>query len=364
VRPLLALGVLVAACGSPQGDGSDAAPGVIDAAPGTPDAGLSQGAWLRTEGNHILHADGTRWRARGANLHDTRGCNACTWYAPNPGEVMRRADALLGDWGANLVRLDAESYAAGQEFQVHWADVLTDEAYLDDLLSIVRHITAKEGAYVLLSLWIDPSFDELGWPTAGTRAVWERIVPELTGEPKVLFGLVNEPEVNFDGAEDAAAWTAMNDTVAAIRAVEDEAGTPRHIITVQGTGGWSRRLDYYVTHPITAGGGENVAYEVHVYNPTADFQDMWITPAQTLPVVIGEYGPSDIGNMTEADCTNLMTAARAADVPHIAWTFHMNCAPDLLADRRTEGDACGIDMPLEPTSWGTVFQAGMDVPWP
>src|SRR5258707_13407666 len=111
--------------------------------------------------------------------------------------------------------------------------------------------------------------------------------------------------------QDAACWAAMKSTVDAIRGVEDAAGTPHHVITVQGTGGWSRRLDYYVTHPMPS---DNVAYEVHVYDPVANFAAEWVTPARTLPVVIGEYGPA-AGYMTEADCMSLMQMARAADVP-------------------------------------------------
>ena len=49
-------------------------------------------------------------------------------------------------------------------------------------------------------------------------------------------------------------------------------------------------------------------YETHVYDPAADFADRFETPSQTLPVIIGEFGPAG-GYMSEADCTTLMDSA-------------------------------------------------------
>jgi len=342
------------------GTGQDAGP-PTDGAPGdgAPGDGAAGSLWLHTSGNHIYTADDQVWKGRGANLHDTRSCNACTWSAPDVGEVKRRADELIDNWGANFVRLDLESYASA-DGRTHWAGLLVDSAYFDDIKEIVAYITAKAGVYVLASLWVDPTFTNMGWPTASTIDEWVALAGAFLDNPKVLYGLCNEPQSNFDGSLDSQVWTAMNDAVAAIRTVEDNAGKPHHIITAQGTGGWSRRLDYYVTHPITAGGGANIAYEVHVYDPQSSFQSEWVTPAQSIPVVIGEYGPAS-GYMTEADCTALMQQARTNNVPHLAWTFHMRCDPSLLVDN--SGGGCGVGMTLTPTSWGNVLKTGLATAW-
>ncbi len=125
----------------------------------------------------------------------------------------------------------------------------------------------------------------------------------------VAEGPVVELGPPLDAApNDAACHKAMNDAVAAIRKVESAAGVQPHIISVQGTGGWARRMDYYVTHPITAGGGKNIVYEVHVYDPSSDFAKLFINPAKTLPLVIGEFGPHS-SRMTTTDCTKLMDEA-------------------------------------------------------
>ncbi len=324
-----------------------------DAAGGASDGGVTPtGAWLHVEGNRIRTAGGEVWAGRGANLQDTRGCNACAYAPADPGEVERRIDELVDVWGADFIRLTLESYASA-DGRIQWAGPLQDPGFLTDIVDIVDHVGTKPGVYVLLSLWIDPSFSDMGWPTPATSQIWAALAERFADDPHVLFGLVNEPQQNYDGSYDASVWQAMNDTVAAIRAVEDQLGTPRHIISVQGTGGWARFLDYYVDHPITAGGGADIAYEVHVYDPASTFDDRFVGPAATVPVIIGEFGPAS-GYMTLSDCEQLMTSAEALGVPYLAWTFHGRCPPNLLVDN--SGGGCGVGMALEPTEWGQLLR--------
>lgn len=308
-------------------------------------------AWLHTEGPQILLPDDSPFLGRGANLHDTRGCNACTTQTPNAEEVIRRADVLIDEWGANWVRLVLESYGE--------PSVLADPAYLADIKRIVDHIGTKPGVYVLLSLWHDPTFTELGWPSEATRSVWEQLTMTFGSDSHVIFGLVNEPQQNYDGSRDADVWDAMNESVATIRRIEAYLGVPQHLIAVQGTGGWARRLDYYITRPIEAGGGANILYEVHIYDPERSFDELLTLPAQHLPVVIGEFGP--VGNMSLQDCAQLMERAESLGVPYLAWTFHMRCPPNLIEDNSNGG--CGVDMDLRPTSWGTQFKERLSRPW-
>jgi len=321
---------------------------------GTPPAG---DGWLSVSAARIRLSDGTPFHGRGANLHDTRSCNACTWSAANPGEVKRRIDELVDVWKANFIRLDLESYASA-DGRVNWKGLLSDPGYLADLQDIVAHAAAKPGVYVLLAQWISPTFTSLGWPTAATNLEWATLAETFKDEPRVLFGLVNEPQSNFDGAQDAQVWAAMNAAVQAIRDVETAAGTPHHVITVQGTREWARSLAYYLTHPITAGGGVNIAYETHVYDPPTRFAELFEAPSATLPVVIGEFGPN---GMSQADCGTLMASAEAHGVPYLAWTFHMRCPPNLIVDNSAGG--CGVGMTLTPTSWGSALKARLAQPW-
>src|SRR5690606_13586897 len=206
--------------------------------------------------------------------------------------------------------------------------------------------------------------NEQGWPTEGTTGVWEVVADAVIDRPHVMFGLVNEPESNFDGVQDAEVWQAMNDTVAGIRAVEEARGVPQHIIAVQGTRAWARNLEYYVQNPITAGGGTNIAYETHSYLKPSAFEQVWAGPSAMLPVIIGEFGPADLGDgtqMTIEDTTALLDAAEQRDIPWLAWTFHMRCDPNLLMDN--SGGGCGEDMDLVPSAWGTHIRNRLSQPW-
>jgi endoglucanase len=330
---------------------ADAALREANAPEGTrPEASVSDaanaGPWLHTAGNH-LYLGTNVFHGRGANYHDTRGCNACAYSSPDVTEVNRRADELVDNWKANFVRLDLES-AGTSDNRVQWQGVLDDPTYQADVLKMVTHVTAK-GAYVLLSLWDDPTVTANELPTAATNAVWRKLADMFKNEPRVLFGITNEPHNDTD----VAVWASMNTAVAAIREVETQAGTPKHIIAVQGTQQWARVLDYYVTHPITAGGGENIVYETHVYDPASEFSALFEAPSQTLPVIIGEFG--------EQDADALMQRAEAAQVSYLAWTFHGRCPPNLIVDN--SGGGCGVGMALVPTAFGQKLKNRLASPW-
>lgn len=318
--------------------------------------------WLRTEGNRILLPNGKPFHGRGANVHDTRSCDSCSWEPPHVDEVLRRIDVLTDDWHANFVRLLLESYpdkGPGQG-RAHFRGVLEDDDYFRDVMRIVGQVGKKPGVYVMISLWHEPSFGKMGWPTERTRAVWKKLAGALKDMPFVLFGLVNEPEKNEDGKLDAEVWKAMNDTVAAIRSVERK--DKHHIVAVQGTRAWGRVLDYYVDHPITAGGGDNVAYETHVYDPQSRFDALVTRPAKTLPIIIGELGLVDDDNakMLPEDVNALWDLAEKLEIPWTAYTFHTNCPPNLL-----EGEAgvCSVGRPLNPSPWGRMVKARLAKPW-
>jgi endoglucanase len=312
--------------------------------------------WLRVEGNHIVGADGAPFRGRGATLPDTRGCDSCTYEVAAPAEVERRLDELVDGWGANLVRLVLESYAE-PDGRVNYQNVLADAGYLADVERIVAHAASKPGLYLLLSLWIDPTLTSDHWPTPATDAVWARLVESFADDPHVLFEVVEDPESDLEGAQDAALWQALDGSVAAIRAAERAAGAPPHVVVVPAMSSLTR-LDYYLDHPIAAGGGEAIAYGVGVGGPAATFPD-FLVPAETLPVVVTAFGPW--GDMELGDCDALMAAAESADIPWLAWIFHMRCSPDLLVDH--SGGGCGVGMTLEATEWGDHVRARLDQPW-
>jgi hypothetical protein len=323
----------------------------------TPRAEQNDAAWLRVVGNHIVTSDGRPLHARGANLHDPRSCDGCTYLPLEIAETERRADALIDDWKATLIRFNLESYASpnypkgNRRRDSQWKNILHDPAYFKAVQEIVRHMTAK-GAYVLVSEWLDPTTTEMELPTAETNREWDLLARAFAGDPRVMYGLVNEPH---DVPEnDAAAFAALNAAAQTIRDAENAIGARHHVISVPGVDGYARNVAYFTDHPITAGGGENVVYEIHVYDAAADFQKLFVAPAAKIPILIGEFGPSTNPPMAFVDISTMMETAEKLEVPYIAWNFHANCPPNLLVDP-TDAGGCGIGMPLVPSEWGMLI---------
>ena len=149
----------------------------------------------------------------------------------------------------------------------------------------VEHMTGKPGVYVLVTLFADPTMkDNNGdydseWPSSlgDSDSRYTKLAEAFYDNPRVLFGLTNEPHGTPDhDAELAAVYT---DAIAAIRGVEDGHGTPHHIVVVQAPEGWARDLSYFVANPLA---GDQIAYEVHPYNPPTDF-DMLLVAARARP---------------------------------------------------------------------------------
>lgn len=309
--------------------------------------------WLRTQGNKILNSDGTVWIGRGVNAFDQRSCRACSGVsiAQSVAEIKRKIDFAVDVMKSNFIRLCLDSWSG-------FGNIATDATNLAAVKEIVAHIGSKAGVKVLVSNWIDPTFAAGGVPTTDTANLLRVFVREFANDSHVMFGIVNEPEGNYSGAENASRWQAFNNCVAAIRDEEAKIGCPAHIVSVQGLAGWARQLAYYITHPITAGGGANVVYETHVYNSESDFNNLINTPAATLPVIVGEYGPINspgVATMTLADCQELMTRCDSLGVSYLAWALHTSCPPNLLV--LTGSNSCGIGSVLQLTEWGQLVSA-------
>jgi hypothetical protein len=325
----------------------------------TPDPKPLPEDWLVVENGRIRTQDGALFRGRGAAIPDTRGCDACTFNAPVPSEVERRLDLLIDDWGANFVRLMMESYSdATAGGRINYGNAAADAAYLADLERLVDHVAAKPGAYVVLTLWSDPTLNADIWPTAATADLWALLATTFADQPRVLFQLSLGPQSPTDGSQDEALWAALDDTVAAIRAAEQAAGGPPHIILVPGLVGGTE-VEYFIDHPITAGDGAQIAYAVNVDGPPSGFADAFVDAAADLPLVIAMFAP--FNDAPIADSTALMVAAEAAEVPWLSWMFHMRCFPAMLVDN--SGGSCGVDMTLEPTEWGTAVMERLSQPW-
>ena len=371
---LVGLGVAGAACGGSSATSEervDATPTTADAravdAAAGPDAGGLGAEWLVVTGNKITYGDGKPFRGRGANLHDERSCSACSFAPAEPAGVNRWADELIDNWHATFIRFLLSAKAAPfNAFEVQWQSLTADAAYFADIKNNVAHMSAKPGVYILVTLFADPTIkDNNGdfdseWPSSlgNSNVRYEALAEAFHDNPRVLFGLTNEPHTTAAHAPELASVYA--NAIAAIRAVEDRHGSPHHIVVVQAPVGWSRDLSYFVAHPLA---GDQIAYEVHPYNRAADLDALITQPAKKLPLIIGEYGPA--GDMTTSDIQMLWTVAQAAGVPYLAWNFHQRCPPNLLVDNASDG--CGLaastNYTFGRTAWGDLLKAHLATPW-
>jgi hypothetical protein len=323
--------------------------------------------WLQISGNHILLGNGQPFHGRGANLHDERSCEACAFAPRAPDGVNRWADELIDHWHANFIRfLLAAKPAPFNAGELQWKNLVDDPAYLADVVSNVHHMTSKPGVYVEVTLFADDTVKpntgdaDSEWPySAGdTDSRYAALAEAFFDDPHVLFGLTNEP--HGPANRDADLAVAYQRAIATIRAVEDRHGTPHHVIVAQAPEGYARDLTYFVAHPLT---GDQLAYEIHPYNPQTDFDKLIVQPAKTLPIIIGEYGIVDA--MLESDVQALWSVAQTAGVPYLAWNFHMRCPPNLLQD--TAADGCGLlastGYAFPRTAWGDLLYAHLGIPW-
>jgi endoglucanase len=328
---------------------------------GTGGSGAGASGGLRIQGNRIVTPDGKPFHGRGANLHDTRSCNACAYMAPNVAGLQRWANELIDNWKANFIRFNLWSWGAA-EGRVQWRTLTEDAGYLADIKTVVTHMTSKPGVHVMITVFLDPTKDEeTGWPSTATIPVYEKLAETFADNPRVLFALTNEPFA--DESMNPALERLYLQAIDAIRAVERARSAPEHIVVVQAPQLWSRYLDYFVNKPIMR---TNVAYEVHAYNPQEEFEELITVPSRTLPILIGEYGPAAIDGtvlMEESDVRALWTLCKSLEVPHIAWNFHHRCEPDLLRD--TGGDGCllspGYNFPRE--AWGDMLYEYLNTAW-
>jgi endoglucanase len=323
--------------------------------------------WLQVSGNRILLGDGTPFHGRGANLHDERSCEACSFMPADPNGVDRWSDELIDNWHATFIRFLLSAKAAPlNASEVQWMNLVDDPQYLADIAQNVDHMTSK-GTYVLVTLFSDPTikdntaeFDS-EWPSSlgDSNTRYSKLAETFYANPRVLFGLTNEPHTDTTQHQ-AQLATVYEGAIAAIRAVEDAHGTPHHVIVVQAPVGYARDLSYFVANPLA---GDQIAYEIHPYNPQTDFDSLIVQPAKTLPIVIGEYGPAQ--SMTDTDIMALWTTAQASGVPYIGWVFHMRCPPNMLVDNASDG--CGLDAStgynFPRTAWGDMLKAHLATPW-
>lgn len=322
-------------------------------------------SWLHVDGNKILREDGMPFRGRGVNIFDTRQCGACAWSDPGPvlSGVLKRIDLLTDEWGVTFLGLNLTSYASGMSGDLtllQWKDVVDDMAYLDDIVTIVKHVGTKEGVYLLISIEDHPSLDERKLPTAATLPVWKKLSATFKDMPHVLYATAQSPFAPTT----SEGWEAMNMVAETIRSEED--ADKQHLIAAVGLQAQGNTLEPFLTKPLTAGAGKNIIYAVNVSAHPDGFNDLFLSPAKNLPVIIRSFSPNEDVNavyMSADDCIALMTEAENVGIPYLATSFSASCFAAMLNFVPGNLD-CASNPPLDPNAWGLMVKEHLTTPSP
>jgi hypothetical protein len=307
-----------------------------------------------------MGSTGTQWMGRGVNMDDIFMCgNNNNLQQSNPDMTQEtEIDGLMSGWKPSFVRY---SLSMNSFMTVSWFS--NPAQYQTPVMNVLHHLGSYPGVYVLLTLRSDASMmvgdsgnkgptwipsdatttpDKTKFPM-GTDPVYTALVDAFAHDSYIIFALSNEP--GGSAQTDATISSAMNHALGVIRAEEDKLGVPHHLVSVQGNGFTSQLKMYTATpSPITH---DNVVYELHYYPGLAGETPSNYQYADTLPMIVGEYGDFT----SSVPQSGFYADMEAKMIPNLAWDFDpfSGCAPDLL-------NVTHNAMMLQPSSWGMSVQ--------
>lgn len=272
----------------------------------------AQVPWLYVDGNRIKDSSGNNITLRGVSILAPEHNNECTTCNTKPiSEMLEwQADAGRG-WQSRIVRLQVTCAKVSDPVQ----------SFTDIIDPYVQQAIAK-GLYIIVDLHFVSNYGAGGIPQVFVMNFWKYVAPRYANVPNVLFEVYNEP-INPD------VWTTwksyIQPVIDTIRAV-----APRNIILVGGPQ-WSTRVNSAAANPMV---GANLVYVYHIYPnqgaaTTANLNSKFGTAAQTIPVMVTEFGWNDNSNYSDGVTHGTTTAwgtpfRTYMDAhPEIGWTGYI-----------------------------------------
>jgi hypothetical protein len=342
---------------------------------GTAGSGGSSAGWLHTVtgDNKIYDSNNSVWVGRGVNIDDLffGGYNCSFWMSDGDAAMMATVDVLMSSWKPTFVRVNlsmsgvynvSTSTCPGAVL-ANWTDPIASNTYKATMTKAIEAL-GNAGAYVLVTLRTDETMIRYASatttepcdcsgscdtavcvPTAATDAVYQALVDSFWDKPYVMFGASNEGG-GFN-PDSATLRTLMSHVVDVIRAQEATHGGQPHLISVQSTG-YTSTSSYYSTNPLSQ---SNVVYEHHGYPPT-DYMH------SNIPIIIGEYGPSDMSGSNVSDLSGLNDNFETQQISNLAWIFEPinGVTPPLASGWSGVAAANMTETNLQLTSWGTLVK--------
>lgn len=348
------------------------------------------GQWLHTSGNKIFTENNQVWVGHGVNVMDPRN-NDSFFNNDNPNRALFLVRDVTTNKKANLLRLPLLSAVKidnpNSPYMYTISEVIRNPSYLAAIKALVDQLSTVPNTYIMISLWQDPtivySFQHSqpdGYPTANTDEVYNKLVDTFGSYPYVIFGVTNEP-AHLSAADTKA---TMEHAVATIRTREANNGVRPHLIAVQATS-FTKDVSYYISNPITASGGSNIIYEAHLYDNLQVAH--LLSAADSLPVIVGEYGPaaaldrSNIdwqncyGGSTDNSFSNAQISAaiaqfRAKEISYMAWSYSESSPPNMIGTTPHDSGnpncwkACSVSTAIaSPTSFGKIVLDDLATPY-
>jgi fibronectin type 3 domain-containing protein len=243
--------------------------------------GAAATPWLHTSGNWILDPSNNQVCLRGVSVV----CPENQTGSKNTNQVVDVVANSATGWYARVVRLPVCTTG----------NAATDYALIDP---VVQHCIAK-GLYVIVDLHFVQDYGSGAGqvPQSQVLAFWNTIAPHYASSPNVIFEVFNEP-IN---PVDWNAWKSyIQPVVNAIRSV-----APNNLI-LMGSPQWSQLVNQAVSNQITGG---NIVYVHHYYpihgTPSTSLLDgLFGTAANSVPVVLGEFGWQNPGDAVTTGTTS------------------------------------------------------------
>jgi fibronectin type 3 domain-containing protein len=251
----------------------------------------AQVSWLHVDGNRIKDSSGNNVTLRGVSILAPEHNNECTTCATKPiSEMLQwQADAGRG-WHSRIVRL-----------QVTCAKVSDPAQSFADIIDPYVQQAIAKGLYIIVDLHFVSNYGSGGIPQVFVMNFWKYVAPKYANTPNVLFEVYNEP-INPDVW---VTWKSyIQPVIDTIRAV-----APNNIILVGGPQ-WSTRVNSAAANPMS---GANLVYVYHIYPnqgaaTTANLNTKFGTSAQTIPVMLTEFGWNDNSSYSDAVTHGTTTA--------------------------------------------------------
>ncbi len=307
---------------------------------------------LHIHGNRIVGPDGQPVRLRGVNV-------ASLEWTDTGDNVARSLAVAIDKWGCNIVRIPLSQDRWFGRSPTQSDDGAIYRGIVDDLVVAA----ARRGAYILLELhWNNAGvwgefIGQHRMPDPGSLLFWQDLGQRYANHPAVLMGLYNEPhgiswEVWLNGGEieEAVPRRERHDPTKPLKRVRTTvryrgvghqelydavraAGATDNIIVVGGLD-WAYDLAGLLRgHAIQ---GQNILYDTHVYpnkdwKPELSWENAFLTPSRTLPVLVGEWGGSVSTDGRPGFVEKFVQCLR--DNEHLSWTawdLHPAAGPSLI----------------------------------